>query len=125
MEELRNGAADGKIRMGPDGLPAEKPEEALDLSGVEGNGWVGLMLLHTLFALEHNAICDRLRQEGSLSAQRVRHDASIPVPQHRGQVLAPRREAPRVPRRARSSLFGNSASARRPHREQDVRQSPR
>ena len=27
------------------------------------NGWVALSLLHGLFALEHNAICDRLAQE--------------------------------------------------------------
>ena len=27
------------------------------------NFWVGLALLHTLFTLEHNAICDRLRRE--------------------------------------------------------------
>ena len=33
------------------------------LSGFTGNWWVGLSLLHTLFTLEHNAICDRLRSE--------------------------------------------------------------
>ena len=26
------------------------------------NAWVALSLLHGLFALEHNAICDRLRR---------------------------------------------------------------
>ena len=35
----------------------------MDLSGVAGNFWVGLGVLHTLFSLEHNAICDRLRAE--------------------------------------------------------------
>jgi hypothetical protein len=30
---------------------------------VGGNFWVGLGVLHTLFSLEHNAICDRLRAE--------------------------------------------------------------
>jgi hypothetical protein len=34
----------------------------VDLSGFNQNWWVGLSLLHTLFALEHNAICDRLRK---------------------------------------------------------------
>src|SRR5262249_23730731 len=37
------------------------PEVAL--SGFVGNWWLGLSLLHTLFTREHNAICDRLRQE--------------------------------------------------------------
>ena len=32
-------------------------------SGVNGNWWVGLSVLHTLFAREHNAIVDRLRIE--------------------------------------------------------------
>jgi hypothetical protein len=35
----------------------------MDLSGVAGNFWVGLGVLHTLFSLEHNAICDRLRAD--------------------------------------------------------------
>jgi hypothetical protein len=30
---------------------------------VQGNWWVGLSLLHALFTLEHNAVCDRLRAE--------------------------------------------------------------
>jgi hypothetical protein len=54
---------DGKLRIGPDGLPPRDLEALADLSGVAGNFWVGLALLHTLFMLEHNAICDRLRAE--------------------------------------------------------------
>jgi Animal haem peroxidase len=54
---------DGKLRIEPDGLPPGDLEQLVDLSGVAGNLWVGLALLHILFTLEHNAICDRLRRE--------------------------------------------------------------
>jgi hypothetical protein len=53
----------GKLRIAPDGLPPKDLEKFVDLSGVEGNFWLGLGLLHTLFMLEHNAICERLRRE--------------------------------------------------------------
>jgi Animal haem peroxidase len=53
----------GKLRIDEQGLPPRDLEEGLDLKGVAGNFWVGLGLLHTLFMLEHNAICDRLRAE--------------------------------------------------------------
>jgi hypothetical protein len=33
------------------------------VTGVSGNWWLGLELMHTLFTLEHNAIADRLRAE--------------------------------------------------------------
>jgi hypothetical protein len=54
---------DGKLRLGPDGLLPRDLEEAVDLTDVGGNFWIGLGILHTLFTLEHNAICDRLREE--------------------------------------------------------------
>ncbi|HEX2044096.1 MAG TPA: peroxidase family protein [Gaiellaceae bacterium] len=54
---------DGKLRLGPDGLLPRDLEEAVDLTDVGGNLWIGLGVLHTLFTLEHNAICDRLREE--------------------------------------------------------------
>jgi hypothetical protein len=55
----------GKLRLGQDGLPPRELEEGLDLSDVAGNFWLGLAVLHVLFMLEHNAICDRLRKEYS------------------------------------------------------------
>lgn len=59
---------DGKLGLQPDGsLPIEnrtlrgKQSPRLELAGVNGNWWVALSVLHRLFALEHNAIVDRLR----------------------------------------------------------------
>jgi hypothetical protein len=54
---------DGKLTIGPDGLLPLHPTSGIDITGVFGNWWIGLSLLHTLFTLEHNAICDRLRAE--------------------------------------------------------------
>src|SRR5207245_3011631 len=52
---------DGKLISGPNGLLPLDPVSGVDITGVNGNWWVGLSMLHTLFTLEHNAICDRLR----------------------------------------------------------------
>ena len=54
---------DGKLRLDPDGQLPRDLEQGVDLTGVAGNFWLGLGLLHTLFTREHNAICDRLRRE--------------------------------------------------------------
>jgi Animal haem peroxidase len=43
-------------------LVQDKELSGIELTGFNDNWWVGISLLHTLFALEHNAICDRLRQ---------------------------------------------------------------
>ena len=59
QDRLRSGV-DGKMRMRDGGLLP------LDHRGVEDTGfvrnwWVGLSMLHTVFTLEHNAICDMLK----------------------------------------------------------------
>ncbi len=59
---LRSGEH-GKLRVDPDGQLPRDLDDKVDLAGVAGNFWLGLALLHTVFTHEHNAICDRLRQE--------------------------------------------------------------
>jgi len=68
-------APDGKIGLAEDGrLPIEKMRNQvadqdgakfpdLELAGVNGNWWLGLSVMHTLFAREHNSIVDLLRRE--------------------------------------------------------------
>lgn len=54
---------DGKLAIGDDGLLPLDPVKGVDRTGVNDNWWVGLSLLHTLFTLEHNAICDALQDD--------------------------------------------------------------
>jgi hypothetical protein len=53
----------GRLRITPQGLLPKDVEDHVDLRGVAGNFWVGLALLHALFMLEHNEICERLHAE--------------------------------------------------------------
>jgi hypothetical protein len=58
-EAIRTGEH-GKLKLDDRGLIPEEIEAHVDLSGVAGNFWVGLALLHSLFMREHNAVCDHL-----------------------------------------------------------------
>ena len=60
--KIRTGS-DGKIRVEPSGRLQIDPATGLEITGFTDNGWIGMSMLHGLFALEHNAICDRLRHE--------------------------------------------------------------
>lgn len=62
LMKVRSGK-DGKLVIGGDGLLPVDPFTGIDITGVSGNWWIGLAMLHTVFTLEHNAICDRLRQK--------------------------------------------------------------
>src|SRR5262249_60484233 len=56
---------DGKLYLDHDLLPIDPsdPSYQIELTGFNGNWWLGLTLLHTLFAREHNALCDHLHAE--------------------------------------------------------------
>jgi hypothetical protein len=61
QRRVRSGV-DGKLKTDERGLPTIDPlapEHPADVPGF----WLGLGLLHILFTLEHNAICDRFRAE--------------------------------------------------------------
>ncbi|HSQ61385.1 MAG TPA: peroxidase family protein, partial [Acidobacteriota bacterium] len=51
---------DGKLRLAEDGtLPLDR--KGVEDTGFVRNWWIGLSMMHTLFAREHNAICDHLK----------------------------------------------------------------
>jgi hypothetical protein len=51
---------DGKLLLaGDDRLPLD--ERGIEVTGFTRNWWVGLSLMHTLFAKEHNSVCDMLK----------------------------------------------------------------
>jgi hypothetical protein len=52
----------GKLRVEPNGLPPYPSEPERNPAMVPGF-WLGLAMMQTLFTLEHNAICNRLRAD--------------------------------------------------------------
>jgi hypothetical protein len=58
-KRLRSGAG-GKLTTEANGLLPLDPVLGVDATGFNENWWIGLAMLHTLFVLEHNHICDLL-----------------------------------------------------------------
>jgi hypothetical protein len=60
QDRLRSGV-DGKLRIEDDGrLPTDR--KGIEETGFVRNWWVGMSMLHSLFVMEHNAICDELKR---------------------------------------------------------------
>ena len=61
-KELRGNYVHGKLKMSERGREVFLPrdDKGLPMTGLNSNWWIGLELLHPLFALEHNAIRDML-----------------------------------------------------------------
>jgi hypothetical protein len=63
---------DGKIKVDDNGRLPKSDIPGVDLTGMRENWWVGVGLLHTLFAREHNAVCDAMKKAyPSLDDQRL------------------------------------------------------
>jgi hypothetical protein len=60
MQAMVRSGEDGKLVVDPDGTA---PDALISHASQEPGFWIGLALFQTLFMLEHNAICDRLRAE--------------------------------------------------------------
>jgi hypothetical protein len=59
QRQVRSGK-NGKLVVGLDGrLPIDPAKDPTQEAGF----WLGMLMLHTVFVLEHNAICDRLRAD--------------------------------------------------------------
>jgi hypothetical protein len=53
----------GRLRIEPTGLLPVDPDTGVHFAGFSDNWWIGLAMLHTLFTLEHNHVCDLLAHE--------------------------------------------------------------
>ena len=62
----------GHLYLDRDGFLPTDPDTGATVSGFVDNWWLGLEILHTLFAKEHNAICDHLK--ASSEGQRLTDD---------------------------------------------------
>jgi hypothetical protein len=68
----------GHLYLDKNGLLPVDPKTGSTVSGFTDNWWLGLEILHTLFAKEHNAICDKLKMcESGLSDDEIFEKARL------------------------------------------------
>jgi hypothetical protein len=63
MERTLRTGTGGRLRIDPTGQLPVDPDTGLHFAGFTDNWWIGLAMLHTLFVLEHNHICDLLAHQ--------------------------------------------------------------
>jgi hypothetical protein len=63
-QRLRTKHQDGKLFLTKEGKEDFIPRDSAGnpLTGFNDNWWIGMEILHTVFAMEHNSICDMLRK---------------------------------------------------------------
>jgi hypothetical protein len=61
QKEIRT-FVDGKIKVDEEGRLPKSDVTGVDLTGMRENWWVGVGLLHTLFAREHNSVCAAVKK---------------------------------------------------------------
>jgi hypothetical protein len=75
---LREPNGGAKLRLEEGHLPLTG--NGVPLTGFNESWWMGLSSLHTLFAREHNAVCDALRAEyPTMSEEKIYHTARLVV----------------------------------------------
>ncbi|HCH66917.1 MAG TPA: peroxidase [Deltaproteobacteria bacterium] len=57
IQHLRTGEG-GKLRIGPHGRIPRHPQTGTPEAGFTDNWWLGLDLMHSVWVLEHNTVCD-------------------------------------------------------------------
>jgi hypothetical protein len=68
----------GHLYLNKNGFLPVDPKTGSTVSGFTDNWWLGLEILHTLFAKEHNAICDNLKRcESGLSDDEIFEKARL------------------------------------------------
>jgi 2,4-dienoyl-CoA reductase-like NADH-dependent reductase (Old Yellow Enzyme family) len=68
----------GKLRIEPTGLLPVDPATGVHFGGFTDNWWIGLAMLHTLFVLEHNYLCDLLaHQHGDWDDEQIYRKAKL------------------------------------------------
>ena len=68
---------EGKLRIDPQTKLIPLDPTGVEATGLTSNWWVGLSLLHNLFTLEHNAICDHLLQAFPEWRHHANHDDAV------------------------------------------------
>ncbi|MFI5660382.1 peroxidase family protein [Streptomyces sp. NPDC051684] len=77
-KQLREPEGGARLLLDGGHIPIDRT--GIPITGFKDNWWMGLSSMHTLFAREHNAVCDALRAEyPSMSEERIYHTARLVV----------------------------------------------